>query len=153
MTRQTGSTATANRPKASSAVPGNTLGLKTADLAHVTRMLKKGLPYHSLVRLQKRSGLPLETIVKVVQIPGRMLARRKASGRLTSYESDRLLRLALIFEKTVALFEGDKAAACQWLNAPNKSLAGVAPLTMTETEIGGREVEDLIGRLEHGVFM
>jgi len=71
---------------------------------------------------------------------------------LTPHESERLLRLALVFEKTVDLFEGNADAARDWLNTSNKALAGESPLAMVETEIGAREVEDLIGRLEHGVF-
>ena len=71
---------------------------------------------------------------------------------MTQHESERLLRLALVFEKAVELFEGNADAARDWLKAPNKALAGESPLTIVETEIGAREVEDLIGRLEHGVF-
>jgi putative toxin-antitoxin system antitoxin component (TIGR02293 family) len=63
-----------------------------------------------------------------------------------------LLRLSLVFEKAVNLFEGDTDAARAWLGRPNKALGGETPLSAVETEIGAREVEDLIGRLEHGVF-
>jgi putative toxin-antitoxin system antitoxin component (TIGR02293 family) len=38
------------------------------------------------------------------------------------------------------------------LNRPNKELGDESPLDFTRTEIGARDVEDLIGRLEHGVF-
>ncbi len=53
----------------------------------------------------------------------------------------------------VALFEGDAAAAVNWLNTPKKALAGNTPFSYTRTEIGGREVERLIGQLEYGVFV
>jgi putative toxin-antitoxin system antitoxin component (TIGR02293 family) len=39
-----------------------------------------------------------------------------------------------------------------WLNSPNHGLGGRTPLQMAQTEAGSREVENLIGRLEHGVF-
>jgi putative toxin-antitoxin system antitoxin component (TIGR02293 family) len=80
------------------------------------------------------------------------LARRKKAGRFEQLESERLLRLGLVFEKSLDLFEGDRAAAGRWLNAPIKGLGGQTPLALTQTELGAREVEDLIGRLEHGVF-
>ena len=152
MTRSTGSSTALKRTKRSHDVPGGSLGLKTADLLQVTRQLKTGLPYDALKRFEKPSRLSLETITKVIQIPSRMLARRSARGSLTPHESERLLRLALVFEKAVDLFEGDKEATRQWLDAPNTALAGESPLSLVETEIGAREVEDLIGRLEHGVF-
>ena len=50
------------------------------------------------------------------------------------------------------LFEGDNAAALRWLTAPRKALEGKTPLAYARTELGAREVEDLIGRLEHGVI-
>ena len=88
----------------------------------------------------------------MVELPARTLARRKASGKLTKPESERLLRLSLVFEKTVNLFEGDADAARTWLSRSNKALGGETPLSAVETELGAREVEDVIGRLEHGVF-
>lgn len=133
--------------------PAKCLGINTADVVQVAKRLRQGLPFDALQRLHQHSGLSLETIGTVTQIPPRTLARRKAQRKLTPHESERLYRLTLVFEKTVELFEGDMTAARHWLYAPNKALAGQCPLKMAETEIGAREVEDLIGRLEHGVFV
>jgi putative toxin-antitoxin system antitoxin component (TIGR02293 family) len=78
--------------------------------------------------------------------------RRKASGRLQPDESERLLRISSVFERALELFEGDVQRARRWLSTPSKELDGTSPLDFARTEIGAREVEDLIGRLEHGVF-
>jgi putative toxin-antitoxin system antitoxin component (TIGR02293 family) len=86
-----------------------------------------------------------------VGIPERTLARRRSRGKFTPEESERLLRLGTVFEQAVELFEGDNAAALRWLTAPRKALEGKTPLAYARTELGAREVEDLIGRLEHGV--
>lgn len=64
-------------------------------------------------------------------------------------DSDRILR---IFGKAVALFEGDVESARTWLSSPQRALGEAVPLEMPTTEIGAREVEDLIGRIEHGVL-
>jgi putative toxin-antitoxin system antitoxin component (TIGR02293 family) len=133
-------------------VPGSSLGMTTTDLLMVTRKLMRGLSYRTLTQFQKKSGLTLEEVAQVVQIPRRTLARRKVQGRLTRPESERLFRLALVFEKTLSLFEGDTPAARTWLTSPNGALADQSPLVVSETEFGAREVESLIGRLEHGVF-
>jgi len=50
------------------------------------------------------------------------------------------------------LFEGDVAAVHRWLTRPNRALGYVPPLSYAKTEVGAREVEDLIMRLEHGIF-
>jgi len=116
------------------------------------KQVKKGFPYRAIERFQRASRLPTERIARIVEIPPRTLARRKAVGRLTKAESERLLRLAMVFEKAMNLFEGNLDAARAWLEGPQKALGGEAPLSALETEIGAREVEDVIGRLEHGVF-
>ncbi len=82
----------------------------------------------------------------------RTLARRQREGQLNPEESDRLLRASRIFEMAVDLFEGDKDEARRWLLTGNPALAGTSPLEFTSTEAGAREVEHLIGRLQHGVF-
>jgi putative toxin-antitoxin system antitoxin component (TIGR02293 family) len=135
-----------------STIPARSLGLKCGDIRAVVRQVKSGLSYRAIERFQKASRLSMERIARVVEIPSRTLARRKAAGRLTKAESERLLRLSLVFDKAVGLFEGDVSAAGAWLERPSKALGGESPLSLVETEIGAREVEDLIGRLEHGVF-
>jgi putative toxin-antitoxin system antitoxin component (TIGR02293 family) len=132
---------------------GTSLGLKNDNLLQVAKQVQAGLPYRALLELHKRSTLPLETIAQVVRLPRRTLARRKVQGKLTGLESERLLRLAVVFEKAVGLFEGDVTAARNWLDKPSRALGNETPLTTAETEIGARAVEDLMGRLEHGVFV
>ena len=36
--------------------------------------------------------------------------------------------------------------------AKNRALGGATPLDFAKTEPGAREVENVLGRLEHGVF-
>lgn len=122
------------------------------DVPALVRQVEQGFPFRALQQFQKSSGLPMERIAALVRIPPRTLARRKAAGRLHPDESERLLRLSRVFDKAVALFEGDAPAARRWLATPKKALGGEIPLDFARTEVGAREVETLIGRLEHGVF-
>ena len=50
-----------------------------------------------------------------------------------------------------SVFE-DKAAARGWLTSPQIGLKGKEPLDLASSEAGAREVEDLLGRIEHGVL-
>lgn len=118
----------------------------------MVRQVQKGFPYTSLIRFHKHSGLPIGTIADLVQLPQRTLMRRKAAGRLLPDESERLLRISGVFEKALQLFEQDADRARRWLTTPNRELDNTPPLGFARTEIGAREVEDLIGRLQHGVF-
>jgi putative toxin-antitoxin system antitoxin component (TIGR02293 family) len=131
---------------------GASLGLRSTSTPKLIEKLEAGLSFKTLERLDAHSGLGLTMLATLIGIPSRTLARRKGAGRLAPEESERLFRISNIFEKAVELFEGDAASAIQWLTTPKKALAGHPPIQYSRTEPGAREVEDLIGRLEHGVF-
>jgi putative toxin-antitoxin system antitoxin component (TIGR02293 family) len=128
------------------------LGLDTFDAPHLLRALNKGFAYRVLDRLQRNMALTVEQLGEIVDIPRRTLARRKREGRFLPDESDRLLRAARLFGRTLALFEGDRDDAAEWLTVPQPALGGAVPLQLAKTDVGVREVETLVGRLEHGVF-
>jgi putative toxin-antitoxin system antitoxin component (TIGR02293 family) len=113
--------------------------------------IAEGLAYDAIDRLRAVIGLTLEEVSACVAVPMRTLARRKAEGRLDSQESDRVLRTARLFQGTLALFEDDSDAARAWFHAPHRALGGKSPLELAGTDAGAREVEALLGRLEHGV--
>lgn len=130
----------------------SSLPLKGDSLPQVIGEIEAGLPFSSLESFHKFTGLSFETIASLVRIPLRTLSRRKSAGRFKPDESERLLRISRIVDRAIALFERDCDAAMQWLATPQPGLNGAKPLDFARTEIGAREVEDLIGRLEHGVF-
>ena len=131
---------------------GSSLGMKTRRTDDWIRELQRGLPYAALKTFSDVTGWPVSAIAAALEIPERTLARRRTSGRLAPEESERLFRLSRIFEKAVDLFEGDPAAATAWLSTPRQALSDQTPLSYARTELGAREVENLMGRLEHGVF-
>jgi putative toxin-antitoxin system antitoxin component (TIGR02293 family) len=128
------------------------LGFETADTKSLVQRLDAGFPFRVVVRLQQALGMSLDALAPLVGIPARTLARRKLEGRLRPEESERVLRIARVFDLAAALFEHDLASANIWLREPKKALGGEAPLQFARTEVGAREVEHLIGRLEHGVL-
>lgn len=131
---------------------GSSLGLAATSTPHLIRELRQGLAFRALEFLSSESGISVGEIAELAGIPPRTLARRKVSGRLAPAESERLLRISRIFELAVGLFHGGVADAVAWLRTPRRVLAGSTPLAYSVTELGAREVETLIGQLEHGVF-
>jgi len=127
------------------------LGIQTIDTTGLLEAVRKGLRYGSWDRFLETTGLTKEEASHFVQITFRTLARRKEEGRLHPEKSDRLIRAARIFSQAVGLFAGDGEAAWQWLTRPQSALGGSSPWNYAATEIGAREVESLIGRLEHGI--
>ena len=127
------------------------LGVRTRSTAELLEQVERGLDFDALERFKRETELSWEAVSALVRIPSRTLARRREAGRLGSAESDRLVRASRLFQQAVDLFEGDADAARRWLTRPQRALGGATPLAYARTETGGREVEQLIGRLEHGI--
>lgn len=141
----------AHRPRYAS--QGASLGLPASRAGDLIDRVRRGLSFKAVQTLSTESGIAIPEIAQILEIPDRTLARRKARGKFARDESERLLRLSTVFERAVELFEGDVATAVAWLRSPKTALGHSSPLDYTRSELGAREVEDLIGRLEHGVFV
>lgn len=128
------------------------LGFRSGDTVKAFRRVRAGLPASSLAKFQKATSFTWTEVSQIVLIPQRTLTRRQGGGKLGPDESDRLLRASTVFDKAVELFEGNDAAARRWFQTPQRALGGETPLAFASTDVGVREVENLIGRLEHGVF-
>lgn len=128
------------------------LGLKRYTALEVIGHISKGLSFSAFEHLRAAMDLPSAELAELAGIPARTLQRRKEEGRLQPDESDRLVRLSRVYGLSLELFEGDQAQARHWLASPQLAFGQRSPLSLTSTEVGAREVEALIGRLEHGVF-
>ena len=128
------------------------LGLPNLDWPQLLRAVEHGLGYEAFERLRESAGLPADDVSRWLQLASRTLARRKQQGRFGPEESDRLLRAARLLGRAIELFEGDVEAAREWLVTTQPALGNETPLEIARTDVGSREVENLIGRIEHGVF-
>lgn len=128
---------------ATSSVP-----LSSLRLIHA---LQAGLPVAELEELRSSLDLPMEKLVPMLGISKATWHRRKAAGRLDPSESDRVIRFARLFGTAVKVMESIVNARL-WLASPQVGLGGVVPFKYAETEVGAREVEDLLGRIEYGVY-
>ena len=102
------------------------------------------LSHHFLVRMSLQ---PLQVEPSVEDVRGEILDE----GRLGPAESDRVVRFARLMGKAVQVMESEDNAR-KWLTSPQVGLGGAAPLDYAESEMGAREVEDLLGRIEYGVY-
>jgi putative toxin-antitoxin system antitoxin component (TIGR02293 family) len=78
------------------------------------------------------------------------LLRRKERKRLSPAESDRLYRLARVLQHANRVFETPEGSA-DWLHTPNAALGDQQPVTLLDTDIGVAQVDEVIGRIEHGI--
>ena len=98
-----------------------------------------------------RHGYSEDEIFALV-VPKRTLARRKAANeRLTVEETDKALRLARIAAQAERVF-GEAEKAHRWLREPKRALQGETPVAYLATEAGARVVEEMLYRIEYGMF-
>jgi putative toxin-antitoxin system antitoxin component (TIGR02293 family) len=110
-----------------------------------------GLPYGALESVADRFEISRADLVRILHVPLRTLARRKRERILRADESDRLLRLGRIAAMAEEVL-GAREKAAAWLNHPNEALGGLRPLDRLDTDMGARQVEQILGRIAHGVY-
>jgi putative toxin-antitoxin system antitoxin component (TIGR02293 family) len=115
------------------------------------RRIQQGFRFRELEVLQDQIDVPLEQLAAILSISRSTLQRRKSVGRLSPDESDKVMRFSRLLRQAAELF-GDVDKARAWLKHPQYGLGGAVPLDYAETEIGAREVENLLGRMKYGVY-
>lgn len=121
------------------------------EAAYSIERVRAGLPWEAFHATQEMLGVKEERLGALLGISRATLHRRKKTGHLDRTESDRLVRYARLVSRAAAALGGMDGAK-SWLLAPALAFHGECPLDYADTEIGAREVEALLGRLEHGVF-
>jgi putative toxin-antitoxin system antitoxin component (TIGR02293 family) len=119
--------------------------------AHAIQHVAKGLPFKEIETLRDQIDEPLESLGRHLSISRSTLQRRRADRRLTPQESDRVLRFYRLLRHAVSVF-GDLDRARQWLKFPQRGLGGAVPLDYANSEVGAHEVENLLGRIDYGVY-
>ena len=121
------------------------------NLDGLREQVREGLPYAVLEAVIRRVALSQDDVAHVLDLPPRTLARRKAEQRLRADESDRLFRLGRIATLAEDVL-GSQEKSVRWLHAPNRALGNQVPLRRLDTDLGARQVEDVLLRIAHGVY-
>ena len=124
------------------------LGRRPSELIDA---IKAGLPVRTFRSLAAALDISEAALARLSGISGTTLTRRKRAGILQPDESERVLRFARLLDRASTVFGAGEDAA-EWLKTPNPALGHAAPLEYADTEVGAREVEHLIGRIEYGVY-
>jgi putative toxin-antitoxin system antitoxin component (TIGR02293 family) len=115
------------------------------------RDIERGLPLSTLDEFSAYSGIAIKDLLEVV-IPARTLKhRRQRNEPLNPDESDRLARLAKMYELAVKVY-GNADDGRGWLMHPKDRFQGRPPLAMLKTEAGERAVEEFLYQIDEGVF-
>lgn len=123
----------------------------TNDL-EMAAVVLHGLPASVVRRIGAFLGIRAAKVGPIVKISEKTLDRRlKRGARLKPDESERMARLMRIITLAVSAL-GSEDNARLWLQRPLRELGDQTPLQLATTEPGSREVERVLGRIEHGIF-
>jgi putative toxin-antitoxin system antitoxin component (TIGR02293 family) len=129
----------------------NILSYAETNVIELNSILKKGLAIKFYDYLLKQMNIPSGELAAALDISSKTLYNRKHKGKFNFHESERIMRYIKIFQRASDVLGGEDNAR-RWFSAPQHALGNEKPIEFTKTEIGAREVEDLLGRIEHGVY-
>lgn len=115
------------------------------------KAVEHGVPLGALEEFASYSGFALKDLLEVV-IPARTLKhRRQRQESLNLDESDRLARVARVYALAVRIF-GNPEKARRWLSKPKMRFDEQTPISMLRTDLGGRQVEEMLIQIDEGYF-
>ena len=127
------------------------LARKHIEPREAIKRIAKGLPFSELEHLRGELDESLETLARQLSISRSTLQRRKSERRLSPEESDRVMRFWRILRHATKVF-GTIDRARQWLKYPQRGIGHAVPLEYASSEVGAREVDDMLGRIEYSVY-
>ena len=119
------------------------------SVAGIADAVEHGLPKHSLERVVERSGVEGPARLKLMYrvVPAATWKRRH---RLKLVESEKTERLARVIALAELLWD-DEAETKRFLSAPHPELGRRKPIEAALTELGARQVEDIVMRALYGL--
>jgi putative toxin-antitoxin system antitoxin component (TIGR02293 family) len=129
------------------------LGKAVHSPLELADLIEAGLPRETAQQVREHLHLTEQEMAECLGVSTKTLQRlaKQPKALLSPVQGDRLYRLARIVALAEQVFE-DTGRAHAWLREPQRGLGYRIPLEVMRTEIGAREVENLLGRIEYGVL-
>ena len=115
---------------------------------------RQGIAVAEATGIMQTWSIPVGAFAALLGVSERKWSRARAGGPdglLSPVASDRLLRAGRVFDHARAVFDNDRDAVA-WFSMPNHALSGEAPLSLMDTDAGVRQVDDVLTRIEFGVY-
>jgi putative toxin-antitoxin system antitoxin component (TIGR02293 family) len=148
MANQPASAAVSSSPDMGAA---SILRLQATSFAELRDAVHSGLPFSAFLALTSQLEISPHHLTAFFGIPPRTIARRKEVRHLNLQESDRLYRVANTLSQAAEVL-GSFDKGREWLKTPNRALGCEMPLDLLDTDINTRQVEEVLLRLNYGIF-
>lgn len=117
------------------------------------QVIRGGVPYGSLETISKKINSPVKMVLNIVGVPQTTYNKKKGDhALLDSRDSELVLRISELIDFGLEVFNKENEKFQRWLNKPNLSLGGIAPIKFLDTISGINEVKFCLNRIEYGNF-
>ena len=132
--------------------------IRVADQLGGKKVLARRVGTYELLRRVVEDGLPVEAVAQTLAVlpeasRHRVEAELGLGGPKTVLDrtaSERLERIARIIALARETYQNDDAGAVSFLTTPNRNLGKDEPIHRALSELGARQVEDLLVRIAYG---
>jgi putative toxin-antitoxin system antitoxin component (TIGR02293 family) len=124
------------------------LGRQVVSWSDLDDVIAAGLPRAALDALVRHVANPPDSIRMKYRIVPKATYQR--SVQLNLAHSQKAERLARVFAMAESIWQ-DEAEARRFMNTPHAELKGRTPVEVAMTEVGARQVEEVIERGRHGL--
>lgn len=125
------------------------LGAKLATVDDLHAAVRRGLPRGVVRELAKAASHGRDERLRVAHLVASeaTLKRVEVLSAAASERAERLARVVALARDAL----GDPGRAQDWLHRPNPVLAGAPPILLAATDLGARQVEQVLANIEYGL--
>jgi putative toxin-antitoxin system antitoxin component (TIGR02293 family) len=126
------------------------LGRRLGSIASLSDAVSNGLPKAAL---RQTAGRIFDDRAEQRRLMNRIVPEatfKRRRVRLSAAESARIERIARVMASTEFVW-GDRSDARRFMTTPHPALRGRTPLDTALTELGARQVEDILDKIFHGL--
>ncbi len=122
-------------------------------LNRAVKVIRAGLPARAFEAVAEVLSLTVDELAEKLGVSPRTVRdQRKKLARLSSENTEKLVRTARIQHQARKIFSTNEAVA-GWLSSPALALEGALPIDLLDTDLGAREVEAVLAGIAYGNVM
>lgn len=118
----------------------------------IVSLSNEGITKASLDALNSHLGISKKAFAEnILGISVKTLERKKSTDKLDKHTSSLLIEIAKVAKHAFDVFE-DEEKVKNWLNTPNRALNNMKPIDLFYIPTGLGMVNNVLGRIEYGVY-
>jgi putative toxin-antitoxin system antitoxin component (TIGR02293 family) len=111
-----------------------------------------GITKAAIETLAKHMGISRKMMAEdIFDLSVKTLERKSPQDLLDKKTSSHALEIARVMNHALEIFE-DEEKVRRWINKPNRAMNNMAPVQLFDTLTGLNMVNDVLGRIEEGVY-